>query len=212
MADKILPDTYEYTSFDFNLQRYVSQSESGNGLINNVEYADPRWSVDIETRGYVDNWQPNDDGLPSIDEIKALWVSWRSGIRSVLVRHPRYCCPRLNKNNPEVAKTVGRLTNIENGNIVTVTGANANLWLSPGDYISFRSGEFRALGQVISTSHNSNDERIEIEPKLPSYIQLGSDVYFDRIELIMRPMNSSFSVSSGYPQRTVKFQLMESRL
>ena len=212
MAFHSLPDTIEFTSFDFTLQRFVSQSESGSGLINNVEYADPRWTVDIETRGYADNWQKNDDGLPSMDEVKALWASWRGGVRSVLVRHPTYICPRLNKNTPENAQMVGRLANIENGNILTVTGANANLRLSLGDYASFQFNDFRALGQILSCEFNSTGHRIEIEPRLPAYIQVGANVYFDRIELIMRPINSSFSITSGYPQRTAKFQLMESRL
>ena len=211
MMFKTLPDL-EYPSFDFTLQRYVSQSESGSGLINNVEYADPRWTVDIETVCFEDSASCEEVNLPTVNYIKALWSSWRGGITSVLVRHPTYICPRLNKNTSEVAQTIGRLAYIENGNILTVTGANANLRLSLGDYASFQFNDFRALGQVISSEFNSTGHRIKIEPRLPNYIQVGANVYFDRIELIMRPVNSSFSITSGYPQRTAKFQLMESRL
>lgn len=210
MAFRTLP-ALQYLSFDFTLQRYISQSESGGGLINTVEYADPRWTVDIETRGYSNNWQKNDDGLPSLDEIKAVWASLRGGMRSLLVRHPVYICPRLNKDNPEIAKTVGRLAKVENGNIITVTGVNASLRLSSGDYLTFQYNDFRALGRAISAEFNPTGYLIEIEPKLPKYITIGANVYFDRMELIMRPMNDSFSISSGYPQRTAKFQLMESR-
>lgn len=122
-----------------------------------------------------------------------------------------YICPRLNKDNPEIAKTVGRLAKIENRNIVTVTGVNAALRLSLGDYATFQYNDRRALGQVISAEFNPTGYLIEIEPKLPNYISVGANVYFDRMELIMRPVNDSFSISSGYPQRTAKFQFMESR-
>lgn len=210
MAFRTLP-ALQYLSFDFTLQRYISQSESGGGLINTVEYADPRWTVDIETRGYSNNWQKNDDGLPSLDEIKAIWASLRGGMKSYLIRHPMYICPRLNKDNPQVAQTVGRLAKIENRNIVTVTGVNAALRLSLGDYATFQYNDRRALGQVISAEFNPTGYLIEIEPKLPNYISVGANVYFDRMELIMRPVNDSFSISSGYPQRTAKFQFMESR-
>ena len=77
-----------------NLQRFVSQAESKSGFINNVEYADPKWTLSLETRGYQDNFNNLDDGLPSLDEVKAFWASLRGGIRSVLIRHPKYICPR----------------------------------------------------------------------------------------------------------------------
>lgn len=195
-----------------NLQRFVSQAESKSGFINNVEYADPKWILSLETRGYQDNFNNLDDGLPSIDEVKAFWASLRGGIRSVLIRHPKYICPRENKDNPNAAKQTGYLEKVENGNILTVTGNDPQLELSAGDYASFQYGDYRGLGLIISTWNNADSIGMEVEPKLQSYIKAGATVYFDRIELIMRPDNNSFSISNGYPYKTAKFQFMESRI
>ena len=195
-----------------NLQRFVSQAESKSGFINNVEYADPKWILSLETRGYQDNFNHLDDGLPSIDEVKAFWASLRGGIRSVLIRHPKYICPRENKDNPNAAKQTGYLEKVENGNILTVTGNDPQLELSAGDYASFQYGDYRGLGLIISTWNNADSIGMEVEPKLQSYIKAGATVYFDRIELIMRPDNNSFSISNGYPYKTAKFQFMESRI
>lgn len=195
-----------------NLQRFVSQADSKSGLINNVEYADPKWILSLETRGYQDNFNHLDDGLPSIDEVKAFWASLRGGIRSVLIRHPKYICPRENKDNPNAAKQTGYLEKVENGNILTVTGNDPQLELSAGDYASFQYGDYRGLGLIISTWNNADSIGMEVEPKLQSYIKAGATVYFDRIELIMRPDNNSFSISNSYPYKTAKFQFMESRI
>lgn len=195
-----------------NLQRFVSQADSKSGFINNVEYADPKWILSLETRGYQDNFNHLDDGLPSIDEVKAFWASLRGGIRSVLIRHPKYICPRENKDNPNAAKQTGYLEKVENGNILTVTGNDPQLELSAGDYASFQYGDYRGLGLIISTWNNADSIGMEVEPKLQSYIKAGATVYFDRIELIMRPDNNSFSISNGYPYKTAKFQFMESRI
>lgn len=195
-----------------NLQRFVSQAESKSGFINNVEYADPKWILSLETRGYQDNFNHLDDGLPSIDEVKAFWASLRGGIRSVLIRHPKYICPRENKDNPNAAKQTGYLEKVENGNILTVTGNDPQLELSAGDYASFQYGDYRGLGLIVSTWNNADSIGMEVEPKLQSYIKAGATVYFDRIELIMRPDNNSFSISNGYPYKTAKFQFMESRI
>lgn len=195
-----------------NLQRFVSQAESKSGFINNVEYADPKWMLSLETRGYQDNFNNLDDGLPSLDEVKAFWASLRGGIRSVLIRHPKYICPRGNKDNPDAAKQTGYLEKVENGNILTVTGHDRQLKLSAGDYASFQYGDCRGLGLIVSTWYNANSIGMEVEPKLQSYIKAGATVYFDRIELIMRPDNNSFSISNGYPYKTAKFQFMESRI
>ena len=195
-----------------NLQRFVSQADSKSGLINNVEYTDPKWILSLETRGYQDNFNHLDDGLPSIDEVKAFWASLRGGIRSVLIRHPKYICPRENKDNPNAAKQTGYLEKVENGNILTVTGNDPQLELSAGDYASFQYGDYRGLGLIISTWNNADSIGMEVEPKLQSYIKAGATVYFDRIELIMRPDNNSFSISNGYPYKTAKFQFMESRI
>lgn len=193
-----------------NLEHRVSQADSKSGLINNYEYADPKWILSLETRGYQDNFNHLDDGLPSIDEVKAFWASLRGGMRSLLIRHPNYICPRKNKDNPNAAKQTGYLEKVENGNILTVTGNDPQLKLSAGDYASFQYGDCRGLGLIISTWYNADSIGMEIEPHLARYIEIGATVYFDRIELLMRPVNNSFSVTNGYPYKSAKFQFMES--
>lgn len=212
MAFRTLPDNIQYRLFDFNLQRYISQSESGSGLINTVEYADPRWTVDVEVDCFDDVGLSEDLDLPTVNEIRMIWASVRGGLESLLIRHPVYICPRLNKDNPQVAQTVGRLAKIERGNIVTVTGVNAALRLSSGDYITFQYNDRRALGQVISAEFNPTGYQIEIEPRLPKYISIGANVCFDRMELRMRALNNSFSINDGYPFRTAKFRFCESSI
>lgn len=208
MSIRTLPNL-QYTQFDFELQRYVSQSESGNGLINNVEYAEPRWMVSVATRGYQDNGKRPDDGLPTLDAIKAFWASLRGGVRTVIVRHPVYSHPRLNRDTPDKAKKAGQLSGIADGNKLTVTGVDAGLLLSMGDYVSLTYNGFYALGMIIASESNVTTRTIEIEPRLPRYIQVGATVHFDRIELLTRPINDSFSMDGEYPYRNVKFQLME---
>lgn len=123
---RTLPN-FGFTTFDMNLQRFVSQVKSKSGFINNVEYADPKWILSLETRGYQDNFNNLNDGLPSLDEVKAFRASLRGGIRSALIRHFNYICPQENKYNPNAAKQTVYLEKVKNGNVLTATKANTNL-------------------------------------------------------------------------------------
>lgn len=209
MALKQLPDI-QYTAFDFELQRYMSQSESGGGLINIVEYAEPRWLLTAETRGYQTNGARPPDGARTIDSISAFWASLRGGLRALLVKHPVYFSPLLNRDSPLIAQQTGRLASITNANTLSITGVHSGLALSTGDYITVKSGEFYAVGMVVTTEGTGTTRTVEIEPRLPNYINIGATVYFDRIELIMRPISGSFAINGTNPYRTAKFQFMES--
>ena len=64
MAFRKLPYKIQYRAFDFTLQRYISQSPSGR-IINTVEYADPRWMVDVEVDCFEDVGLSEDLDFPT---------------------------------------------------------------------------------------------------------------------------------------------------
>lgn len=205
---RALPDI-QFTRFDLDLQEFVSQADSGGRLTNMIEYASPRWSLTCETRGLQERDAMSPNGLMMVEGVKAWWASLRGGLRSVLVRHPAYSCPLGNIGNPAPAQQAGTLAAVTNGNVLSITGLHAGLALGAGDYVSFKWKDYRALALIVEASGTGAVRTIEIEPYLPGYIEVGATVYFDRAELIMRPVIDSFQIGDR-PLRQVSFQLQES--
>lgn len=198
----IFPPKIRYSEFLFEINRYVSQSESGNGLINNVEYADPRWIATVETQPlYEDDFYDMD----------AAFQTLKGGIRSTVIRHPGYKCPRKHKDNKAPSAKVGTISAIENMNRLSITGADTNLILSTGDFLNLQDKSFYALARITKIGSIGAARIVEVEPKLPRYIGVGASVYFDRAELLMRPIWDSYKIGT-YPFRKISFQMVESRL
>jgi len=190
-----------YSDFKFDVQRSVSRSASGGRLTNIIEYADPRWLVTATTRGlrYSD-----------AEAFKVWWQQFRGGLKSAIIRSPYYCRPIAHIHNRGPEQTPGRLSKIE-GSVLTVSDTQPGLVLSPGDYLSFHSGDYYALAQVLETSGTGTTKVITVEPVLPEYIETGATVYFDRAEILMRPVWDSFDYTDR-PLRSFTFSMLESRL
>lgn len=196
-----LPDS-GFSECGLRIQRFMSQAQSGGRLTNVVEYADPLWLVDITSHP-----------VP-IDDFRALegwWDSLRGGLRSVLFRHPAYVAPKLNMAARGPETTPGTVASITSGNVVTVTGVAAGLALSNQDLVSFSQGALRAVGRVVDVSGTGTTRTIEIEPPLPSSFAAGAVARFDRVELLMRPVWSSFQHQRNSILHLATFQLMETR-
>ncbi|MBB4000971.1 hypothetical protein [Aurantimonas endophytica] len=192
-----------WADIDFRLERSVSHSRSGNRLTNIIEVADPLWMVTLKT------------GLIRRDpftEVEAWWHSLRGGLRSVLFYHPAWPGPRSNRGNLAPAQTVGAVASITNSNTVSATGLNAGLVISRGDYVTFYNGYFH-VAQVTDTSGAGTTRTIEFEPAFPPGSAFtGAGVYFDRINLYMRPVAGSFEKSGDTLFYQASFDLIETRL
>lgn len=193
---------FRYTLANFELERFISSSKSGGQLINIVEYADPAWKFTATTAylNYSDGQKAN-----------AWYDSLCGGLQSALIRSPHYCCPRAHIHNRGAEKQSGVLTDIKNRNILTVDSVRAELLLSAGDFVSLQYQAYYALARVVEAYGNGNIRTIEIQPKLPGYIEKGAEVKFDRAELLMRPDVSNVSKWSR-DRPTLSITFLESRL
>ncbi|EJF91687.1 hypothetical protein [Bartonella tamiae] len=190
----------DYSFSHFEIQRYVSQSQSNSGLINIYEYSDPRWKVTLTTRPlrYSDGQM-----------IDAWFQSLRGGVKPVLLSSPHYCQPRAHIGNNGAEKQNGTLIAIENKTKLTIGGSNSSLQLSAGDYVSFSYNTTHALGMVLDASRNNANIIVNIEPSLPDYIKTGATVYFDRAEILTRPIWEDYEKWT-WENRSVTFSFMES--
>lgn len=192
---------FTWSSIQLELQRFVSQSQSGGRLTNVVEYADPIWLASFTTKS-VQHLK--------LRPLEAWWQSLRGGIRSVRYRHPSYSCPvaHIRARGPELDS--GIVSTITSGNVLAVSSVAAGLILTPGDYITVAQGALYAVGQIVAVSGAGTTRTIEIEPPLPSTFAAAAVVYFDRIEMLMRPVVTSWE-ATGSTVRSASFQLVESR-
>jgi len=195
-----LPDV-AYSRFEFELLRFVSHSRSHGGLMNIVEYGYPIWQAHVTT-GYL-NYS---DGAA----FDAWFQSLRGGLRPVQVKSPHYCTPRAHIHNRGAEAQAGTITGIADKNKVTIGSIHTGLSLSMGDFVSFEQNGKYALARVIAASGNGLSRVIEIEPPLPDSIGVGATVYFDRVQLLMRPDWSSYEPWRR-DKRTISFKLMETR-
>lgn len=184
------------------IRRFESSAMSGGRLVNVVEYADPVWVVNALTRRmHVEDFRA----------AEAWMASLRGSLRTVLYRHPKYAAPRAHAANPAPAAQAGTVSAIANGNVLTIAGVASGLVLSAGDYLSFAQGEARGLGQVIASTGSGTSRTVTVEPAFPRHLTVGATVRFDRAELLMRVVPSSWKVDRQNVLRSASFELMESR-
>lgn len=201
VASPVALPVVTWSAFSFELQRFVSQAQSGGRLTNVIEYADPLWLASFSTKA-VQHLK--------MRPVEAWWNSLRGGLRSVLYRHPSYACPvaHIRARGPETDS--GVVSSVTSGNVVAISSVAAGLVLAPGDFVTLKQSTLYAVGQVVAVSGTGTTRTVEVEPPLPSAFTAGAVVYFDRIEMIMRPVATSWEVSGG-TVRSASFQLMESR-
>jgi len=196
----ILPDI-PYSRFEFELLRFVSNSRSHGGLLNIVEYGYPIWQAHITT-GFL-NYS---DGAA----FDAWFQSLRGGLKPVEVKSPHYCTPRAHIHNRGAETQAGTISAITDNNKVTIDSVHGGLTLSMGDFVSFEQAGKYAAARVVVASGSGLSRMIEIEPPLPSSINTGAHVYFDRIQLLMRPVWSSYEPWRR-DKKTISFKMVETR-
>ena len=198
-----LPDI-GWAQRDIRLLRSESASRSGNRLTNVVEFADPVWTVSLESL-----W---------LTELELFaFEAWRDGLRGamtpILYRDPGYASPaaHIRARGPEAQG--GTVASVTSGNVVRVNGVNAGLVLARGDFVTFESGAARALGRIVTATGTGTTRTITIEPVFARHLPTtGATARFDRIELVMRQVPSSFSVRRQSNLHAASFDLMEARI
>jgi len=203
MADlKTLPDV-RYASSHLELLRFISSSRVASGLMNIVEYGEPHWQMSLTTAPLTYS-----DGAM----VDAWFQSLRGGLIPVLAKAPHYCTPRAHIHNRGAEAISGIIVNISSVTRIRFQiGVFANgLALSVGDFVTIRQGERYHLGRVTKGFAVGGASVIEIEPPLPASFMAGADVYFDRAELVMRPLWDAYEPWQR-DSKTVSFKFVEVR-
>lgn len=183
------------------LNRSMSVSRYGGRAISFVEYADPFWTVDMET-------QPMPETM--LARVEAWLSQTRGGFQTIHFTPQHLAVPQAyigDEGNPVISDS-GVLASI-NGNVLGVNSVSPGLKLTAGDLIGFSIGDYNSLARVIANvTAASTAISVSIEPFLPSYITVGSTVVFKEPKLNTRIIPSSINVGTGmYP--TASFQLIE---
>ncbi|WP_102960211.1 hypothetical protein [Mangrovicella endophytica] len=204
LAPLVLPAVGFDAQSTLELSLSVSQSRSGGRLTNVIEFADPVWIATMKT-------------LPLYNadyrRVQTWFNSMRGGIRPVIFRLPRYV-PAAHAGNLEPAKQAGTVSAVTSANVVSVIGVHAALILTQGDFVSFLTPAGRRyLVQVDKVNGSGTSRTITFEPPLSIGANIdAATVYFDRAEILMRPIWNSFKPETPGYVCPASFQLVESRL
>jgi hypothetical protein len=184
------------------LQRPVSISRYGNRAVSFMESGDTFWTVDMQTIP-----MRTDEAL----RLQAFVSSARNGMETIVYRPTHMCLPQAywgKPDHPHIAGP-GALGAVTNGTQVQINGVAAGLTLMAGDLISFRSGDYRQMAQVlVGATAASTSITVTIDQPVASYIAPGAVVRFRKPELNTRLVPGSFQMSQG-PRPTAQFQLIE---
>jgi len=203
MADlKTLPDV-RYASSHLELMRFISSSRTHGGLLNVVEYGEPHWQLSLTTAPLCYS-----DG----QMVDAWFQSLRGGLIPVLAKAPHYCTPRALIHNRGAEVTSGLIVNISSvtRSRFQLGGIASGLALSAGDFVTIKQGERYHLGRVTKGFAVGGASVIEIEPPLPASFTAGADVYFDKAQLVMRPLWDAYEPWQR-DSKTVSFKFVEVR-
>lgn len=180
----------------------VSQSKFGQRVISNVEYADPYRTVDMETVPMK---------ASEAVQLQAFIAAARGGMQTIVYRPKHICIPRAywgDANNSHITGTAVRGT-VTNGYTVQLTSVATGLILMAGDLISFKSGDYRQMVQIVTgATAASTQMTVTVDQPIASYIASGATVRFKQPEMNTRLVKDSFQMSKG-PFPTASFQLIE---
>lgn len=184
------------------LKRFVSSSRYGGRAISFVDYADPIRIVDLETVPLF----PAD-----IMRLQAWIAAAREGIETIVYRPTTICIPQAywgDADNTHIIGTAARGT-VTNGLTVQLTGVVPGLMLQGGDLVSFTSGTYRQMSQIVTgATAVSTQMSVTVDQPIAAYIAAGSLVRFKHPELNTRIVPGSFQMSKGF-NPTASFQLVE---
>ncbi len=183
------------------LNRPISVSKFGGRSLSFVEYADPYWTVDMET-------QPLDEN--QLAYVEAWLARTRGGFETIHFTPVHLRVPQAyvgDEGNP-IVNDNGVLA-AKNGSALTVNSVSPGLVLRAGDLIGFTIGDYNTICRVtVGATAVSTSVSISVQPPLPSYIVVGSTVVFRDPKMNTRIMPSSISVDDGVLP-TASFQLIE---
>jgi len=187
---------------DFEPDDPVKASQSGARLINYTQVEDPAWVASMTSRPLV---------YSEYAAVKAWWMSLRSGLRTVLFRHPWVCYPKAHGRNQAPADDAGNLVSVTDGNVLAVNGVDAALVLSVGDRVGLERAGRYYVGMITEVSGSGTTRTLSVEPPpFDTVAVAGAVVRFAKPALVMRPVPGSFQEPRSGRFYTVSFQLRES--
>ncbi|MER2634116.1 MAG: hypothetical protein ABTQ30_09670 [Rhizobiaceae bacterium] len=182
--------------------RSVSTSRDGARAMAFVEWADPYWTVQMQTKP-----------LSASERllVEAFADAARDGLVTVAYTPKHMCVPRAywgDAGNAALANT-GAISAITNARSVTVNSIDNGLTLGPGDLVGFEKDGSRALARIQTGGVAAgNALGITFEPPLASYITTGAVVTFKNLVLNTRLLPGSFNMSDGN-RPSASFTLVE---
>jgi hypothetical protein len=196
-------DHDDWVKIDFMIDDPVKTSASGARLINYTQTEDAIWVADIETKPLDEN---------EFSAFDAWNLSLRSGLRSVLFRHPTEGYPKAHRGNHSPADDPGNLVSVTDGNVLSVNSVDAGLLLSVGDRIGLEQAGRYYIGRITEVSGAGTTRSITVEPPpFDTVAQAGAVVRFANPALVMRLVPGSFQAPGEGLFRTISFQLRESQ-
>jgi len=163
----------------------ISVSGAGN-VVAVVEYGDPFWRQDMRTKPLRASQRL---------QVEAFRDACRGGLITVHYT-PRMCVPKAywGDAGASVLGNNGALAS-KSGYDVTVNSVDNGLVLSPGDLISFTTGDYNWMARVnVGGTSSGNAISLTLNMPAPSFIQTGAVVRFKDIIANMRMLPGSFDM------------------
>lgn len=184
------------------LNEFVSMSQYGKRTIAFVEYADSVRTIDMETVAMR---------ASEAVQLQAFIAAARSGMETIVYRPTHICLPRAYWGDPTNSHITGTasLGAVTNGRTLRILNVAPGLTLMSGDLISFTSGTYRQMAQIVIGATAANTGMtVTVDQPVAGYIAASATVRFLKPELNTRLVPGSFQMSVG-PFPTASFQLTE---
>lgn len=177
----------------------VSVSRAGRRIVSIVEYADPFWQVTMRTKPLRARQRLAVESF--IDRARA-------GMETIHYSPKHQCLPSAYWGNPGAPELANGSMSGKSGYGTTISASNG-LVLSPGDLISFTTGQHNWMARVASGGTVSGGSMtIVLGVPVPPYITAGAVVRFRNIIANMRLLPGSFSLQ-GEVLPAAEFTLFE---
>lgn len=167
----------------------VSASRAGNRLVAMVEYADPFWQIDMQTKP-----------LKASERllVEAFRDDCRGGMNTVLYTPRHQCLPKAHWGDPDAAALADGTLTTKSGFGVVLAATNG-LTLSPGDLISMTTGDYNWMARIVSGGTVSGGSiAITLNMAVPSYIATAAVVRFKAPRMNARMLPGSFSMPDEF--------------
>lgn len=174
------------------LVRHSSVSRAGNRVISVVEWADPYWSIEVETAPLY---------LADQRLLNAFEAEYGAGTKTLLWTSPGLAVPILYEGDQSNAalSNDGNLVSVTGGTSLSINSVTTGLALKRGDLISLATGDYRSLHTVMADATASGSAvTLVVQPFVPGYITAGAVVKFKNPEMKVRMLPGSFQMGDDY--------------